>query len=240
MRREWLDSRVILLTLAGFGFPISVAMRLSSEEGWQIGNRMNTFTFIGIAFIVAVSIIHYWQARPSRSNRIAVNATLIFTVLGNIMLALGYLAIHSPYKVSADSGSVEPMGISTAQWTKDWLGAGQRFAADRVNKTLLVTYGDQDIVAGEQHIDISRTIFNKEMNGDALYPIRNGKIDYLFVDLRLTTARPVFGEYYEHWERSGTNPPSPSLMLKFDREPNIGRVYDNGFIVIYNVSRLHD
>ena len=239
LRREWLDSRIILLTLAGFGFPISVALRISSA-GWEIGHRISTFVFIGVAFVIAVSIVHFWQARPNRWNRIVVNAALVLMVLGNVMLGWGYLAIHSPYKVSADLGSIEPLGIGTAQWTKDWLGPGQRFSADRVNRTLLATYGDQNIISGMQHIDISRAIFSKQIDSDALYPIRQGRIDYLLLDLRLTTGRAVLGEYYEKWEHSGGYPPSPGFMLKFDRDSNIGRIYDNGFIVIYNVSRLHD
>jgi hypothetical protein len=238
IRREWLDSRIILLTLAALGFPISVTLRLSLAA-WEVGHRMSTFVFIGAAFVVAVSIVHFWQARPNRWSRISVRAALVLMVLGNVMLGWGSFAVHLPYRVSADEGSIESMGISTAEWTKEWLGPGQRFSADRVNKTLLATYGDQDIISAS-HVDISRAIFNKKIDGDALYPIRRGKINYLLVDLRLTTARAVFGGYYQSWEHSGGHPPSPSFMLKFDREPNVGRIYDNGFIVIYDLRRLHD
>jgi len=240
MRREWLDSRIILLTLAAFGFPISVALRLSSAA-WEIGHRMSTFVFIGAAFVVAVSLVHFWQARPNRWNRVSVKMALVLMVLGNVMLGWGYLAIHLPYKVGADPGSIEPMGINTARWTKEWLGPGQRFSADRVNKTLLATYGDQNVISAMQHVDISRAIFSKEIDGDVLYPIRKGRVNYLLVDLRLTTARAVLGEYYQSWEHSGGHPPPPNFMLKFDREPNVGRIYDNGFIVIYDLRRLlHD
>ena len=239
LRREWLDSRIILLTLAAFGFPLSVALRVSST-GWEIGYRMNTFVFIGVAFVVAVSVVHFWQARPARWNRIGVNAALVIMLLGTVMLSSGYRAIHSPYIVNADPGSIEPMGVGTAEWTKDWLGPGQRFSADRVNRTLLATYGDQNVISGMQHVDISRTIFNKEITGDVLYPIRFGKIDFLLADLRLTTARAVLGEYYEKGEHSGGYPPPPNFMLKFDREPDVARIYDNGFIVIYDVRRLRD
>ena len=239
MRREWLDSRIILLTMAAFGFPLSVVLRISSTA-WEIGYRMSTFVFIGAAFVIAVSIVHFWQARPNRWNRISVNAALMLTVLGNVMLSWGYLAIHLPYKVGADAGSIEPMGISTAKWTKEWLGPGQRFSADRDNRTLLATYGDQDVLTEMQRVQISRTIFSKELTGDTLYPIRYGKVDFLLIDLRLTTAHPMFGEYYETDEKSHGYPPSPWIMLKFDHEQNIGRIYDNGYIVIYDFRRLDD
>jgi hypothetical protein len=258
LQREWSDSRVILLALTAFGFPLSVALRLSSA-GWQIGNRMSTFVFIGVAFVVAVGVVRFWQApgktpaqgeytsrtggaiaRPIRWNRIGVNAALLLTLFGNVMLCTA-LPIHSPYRVGADADSIENMGIATAQWTKDWLGSGQRFASDRINRALLAVYGDQNVISSLQNINISRTIFSKKVTGDARYPIHLGKIDFLLVDLRLTTARAVLGEYYESWfEHPGGYPPSPDFMLKFDREANIGRIYDNGLIVIYDVSRLHD
>ena len=79
MRREWLDSRIVLLTLAAFGFPISVALRLSSAA-WEVGHRMSTFVFIGAAFVIAVSIVHFWQARPNRWNRISVNAAIVLMI----------------------------------------------------------------------------------------------------------------------------------------------------------------
>ena len=39
LRRRWRDSRIVVLTMFAFGFPVSVAFRLTIG-GWEIGNRM--------------------------------------------------------------------------------------------------------------------------------------------------------------------------------------------------------
>jgi hypothetical protein len=62
LARRWRDSRLVFLTVLAFGFPISVAFRLSIG-GWEIGNRMGTLAFFGVGLVVAVSIVHYWQGR---------------------------------------------------------------------------------------------------------------------------------------------------------------------------------
>ena len=61
VRRQW-NSRVVILTLGGFGFPISVALRLT-ENGWQIGNRMTNFVFVSVGLVIAVGVIHFWHPR---------------------------------------------------------------------------------------------------------------------------------------------------------------------------------
>ena len=43
----------IILTLSSFGFPVSNAMRLTSG-GWEFGNRMSAFAFLGVGLVVAV------------------------------------------------------------------------------------------------------------------------------------------------------------------------------------------
>jgi hypothetical protein len=239
-RREWGDSRVVLLTLAAFGFPVSIALRLSSS-GWEIGNRMNTFVFIAVGLVVAIAIVHFWQARITRWNVSLTSLALGTILLGGVIIGSPPKPIHGSYLVGADPGSVEPMGIEAAQWTRTWLGAGNRFSADRVNRTLLATYGDQNVISSIQNgIDASRVFLADKISPDTLYVIRKGKIDYLLVDLRLTTARALLGEYYERGEQTKGHPPLPSNLLKFDGDPNAARIFDNGWIVIYDVSRLHE
>jgi hypothetical protein len=73
-----------------------------------------------------------------------------------------------------------------------------------------------------------------------LYRIRTAKVDYLLVDLRLTMARSAMGEYFETGEPGGGEiPPAPSSFLKFD-DPRVSRVFDNGYIVIFDVRGLRD
>jgi hypothetical protein len=236
VRRRWNDSRAVLLTLGAFGFPLSVALRLT-ESGWEIGNRLNTFVFISVGLVIAVGVIHFWQSR--------VPYAIINLALGTILLSGVILSsntyIRGQYRVGGDPNSIEHMGVETARWTRTWLGAGNRFAADRVNRTLLATYGDQNVISSlGNRVDESRVFLSNTISPDTIYPIKEGKIDYLLTDLRLTTALPVLGEYYEKGDVPHGRPPLPSRLLKFDNDKRAARIFDDGYIVIYDVRRFHE
>lgn len=238
LRRRWRDSRVVFLTFLAFGFPISVAFRLT-VGGWEIGNRIGTFVFIAVGLVVGVSVVHFWQGRaPSGWRRIVPALALAIVVLGGVT-ASSLNPIRGHYRVVADAQSIEPMGIETALWTKAWLGAGNRFTSDRINRLLLASFGRQDvrteIVEG---VTTSRVFANETLGPDEFWSLARSDIDFLLVDLRLSTARPVLGFYFEQWE-AYQGRLSGSDLLKFNDVKGIARIYDNGWIVIYDVRRLH-
>jgi hypothetical protein len=238
--RRWRDSRVVFLTVLAFGFPISVAFRLSIG-GWEIGNRMGTFAFFGVGLVVAVSIVHYWQGSLPQGWRRSLPAlALAIIVLGGVTSS-SLDPIKGPYKVGADEQSIEPMGIDTALWTRTWLGAGNRFTSDRINRLLLAGYGRQDVrVSVANGVDAGRVFKASKLDADEYWALAKGDIDFLLVDLRLSTALPVLGFYFEPWELKSTRPLSAAALLKFDHVNGITRIYDNGFIVIYDVRGMHE
>ena len=239
--RRWRDSRLVLLTLLAFGFPVSIAFRLSGG-GWEIGNRMGTLAFFGVGLVIAVSIVHYWQGRAQQGwwFRRAPPLALAIIVLGGVTSST-INPIQGHYKVGADGHSVEPMGIDTALWTKTWLGPGNRFTSDRINRLLLAGYGRQDArLAVFQGVDAGRVFMSKTLEPDEYWALAKGDIEFLLVDLRLSMALPVLGFYFEPWEPRATAPPSAAALLKFNNIKGISRIYDNGYIVIYDVRGLHE
>jgi hypothetical protein len=238
-RRKWRDSRVVLLTLAAFGFPISVAFRLTGA-GWEIGNRMGAFVFIAVGLVVAVAIVHFWQPRKAPWRLAATSLALGIILLGGLAIGSANQAVRGPYTPGADAASIEPMGIAASSWTRQWLGEGNRFASDRVNRLLLATYGQQEIVTTiNAHVDESRIFLTRRITPDVLYWIKKGRIDYLLVDLRITTAPALLGRFYEADEPGQGAPPPPSMLLKFDTAPHVARIFDDGWIVIFDVRALH-
>ncbi len=238
--RRWRDSRLVFLTILAFGFPVSVAFRLSIG-GWEIGNRMGTLAFFGVGLVVAVSIVHYWQRySPQGWRRSAPALALSIIVLGGVTSS-SLNPIQGRYKVGADDQSIEPMGVATALWTKAWLGPGNRFTSDRINRLLLASYGRQDArLAVSEGVDAGRVFRAETLSSDEYWALAKGDIDFLLVDMRLSTALPVLGFYFEPWEPKSTAPLSPAALLKFNRIDGVTRIYDNGFIVIYDVRGLHE
>jgi hypothetical protein len=160
-------------------------------------------------------------------------------VLGGVTSA-SLNPIQERYKVGADEQSIESMGIETALWTKAWLGPGNRFTSDRINRLLLAGYGRQDVkLAVSKGVDAGRVFRAKTLGSDNYWALANGDVDFLLVDLRLSTALPVLGFYFEPWEPRSATPLSAAALLKFDKVDGITRIYDNGYIVIYDVRGLH-
>ncbi|MER8406067.1 hypothetical protein NKH16_15150 [Mesorhizobium sp. M1307] len=240
LKRRWRDSRLVLLTFLAFGLPVSVAFRLTIA-GWEIGNRMGTFVFIAVGLVVAVSIVHFWQGRtPHGWRRIASTLALAVIILGGVTSAT-LNPIRGRYRVAADQESIEPMGIETARWTKEWLGPGNRFTSDRINRLLLAEYGRQDArVKIKEGVFAARIFEGETLGPDNFWALARSDIDFLLVDLRLSTAPPVLGFYFEPWQGQQETPPAGAELLKFNDIKGVTRIYDNGWIVIYDVRALHE
>lgn len=240
LERRWRDSRIVFLTFLAFGFPISVAFRLNVSS-WEIGNRMGTFAFFGVGLVVATSVVQFWQGPTARWwRRVAPQLALAVIVLGGV--TAGWLnPIRGRYRVGADAESIEPMAIGTALWTKERLGPGNRFVADRVNLMLLATYGRQDVrIFMGAGIADSRVYEPETLPPEDLYALKGGDIEFLLSDMRLSMGPPVLGFYFQPWEKTAGEPLFPASLLKFDRIEGIGRIYDNGWIKIYDLRGLHE
>jgi hypothetical protein len=240
LRRRWRDSRLVLVAFLAFAFPLSVVLRLGIGS-WEIGNRMGTLAFVGAGPVVAVAVVRFWQGRMPRGwTRLGPALALIVIVLGGVTAAT-IDPIRGPYRAGGDAESIEPMAIETALWAKRWLGPGHRFVADRVNRLLLGGYGRQDVKVEVVKGVAAGSVYEAEkLSPDDLYALTRSDLDFMLVDMRLSTAPPLLGFYFESWEPNLGQPISPVALLKFDKIPSVGRIYDNGAIKIYDVRGLHE
>jgi hypothetical protein len=241
MRLRWSDNWMVLIALAAVGFPISVGFRLTSA-GWEIGSRMGPFVFLGVGLVIAIALVRFWQPAGTgrwRSLGVAVALTLCF--VGGIATGWGNPSNRTMYRVIADAASVEPMGIDAAQWTRNWLGPHNRFAADRINRVLLATYGRQTIVTTLfDDVDTSFVFHAPRLTRGELAALTRGHVEYLMVDMRMTTALPRFGYYFEkgeYQERPG-EPIAAESLLKFNGSPGFDRLFDNGSQIVFGTTGL--
>jgi hypothetical protein len=234
------NTRLGLLTLLTLCWPLSVVLRLSAG-GWEIGNRMGPFVFLGVGIVIAAGIIHFWDRVFGRVSPFVIGWSMAILFLGGVITGWGFSAAGTPYRVSADAASVEPMGIEAASWSQQWLGRGNKFATDRPNQILLATYGKQVVSSSlDGEGDYSYIFVGEGLSENELAIIRSNEIHYLLVDLRLTQALPAFGSYFGSGEDDEIHehPPDPRAFLKFSDMPHVSRVYDNGWIDIFDISGL--
>ncbi len=235
-RRYRANAAAIALSLGALGYPLSLLFRLTSA-GSEAANRATEFVFLGIAFVIGVGIVDFWLRRTVAWRKLTLalaGGAIIF--MGGVILGFApWARFPGPYLVSADSRSIEPEGISSAQWARASLGPNQRFVADRTNALLLGSYGDAD-TATTWAIVLSPKFGRNQLN-----LIREGQVHYALVDQRLATSLPVTGVYFEKGEPDAltyTFPINPQDFTKFDESPSISRIFDGGDILIYDTGGL--
>jgi len=88
---------------------------------------------------------------------------------------------------------------------------------------------------------VTSVFFSSSLSPDEVSILQHAKIGYLVVDLRLSTALPSIGFYFEPGEPGSfhhTKPIDPKDLTKFNTISQINRVFDSGDIVIYGVGGL--
>lgn len=244
--------------LGALSYPVTLALRLTGG-GWEISARSSVFVYIPLAFVMAVGLERCWL--PDRFawltrwiepwRRLLWLKPFAFAPYALIMFAGGVIAGWSPwarmpwpYMVGADTRSVEPQGLAAAEWARDLLGPDHRIAADRINMTLMGTYGEQRMITHLiDHVSISGIFLATRIGPNEVAALRDGRIEYIVVDQRTTRAPPLDGHYYESWEQMVVPfkaPVSRAVLDKFLVMPRVSRLLDSGDIQIYDVGALAD
>jgi hypothetical protein len=245
-RGGWLgnNSWLVALTLLTLAFPASIVFRLT-RSGWEIGNRIGALSFLGVGLVVAIGVAALWQgASRSRTRAAALGIVAAVILIGGVISGQGpWILVPAHFKASADGASIEPMGISAARWALRWLGPGNLFASDRISRLLLATYGRQDVATTLQDPrDTSFAILSDKLGRGERDVLRQVGIQYVLVDLRITTSLPAVGVYFDGavMDRSYVMPPAPKSLLKFDAEREVSRPFDNGYQIVYDLRELDD
>ena len=232
------SSALVVLAASALLFPVSVGLRLT-PNGWEIGNRLGPFIFVGVAIVIGIAVRYFWQMRPSIFVTGSLAAAIVTIIFSGMVSGWGVDALRGPYQISADAPSIERMGIAASRWTTAGLGPGNRFASDRVNQILLGGYGKQiSLTSIRNDVEVSRLFLSDTWSPEEIGIISGAQVDYVLVDLRLTVGRPKFGYFDNGPENPSTELPAKSL-LKFNTVSGVSRVYDNGYIIIYDVRSIN-
>jgi hypothetical protein len=264
IRKHRHNAFAVVLGLFALLYPVTQAFRFT-EFGAEITDRAAAFLFLPIAYVLILLLTYFWLPPIHNTNKsfrrtitfllsasghdtarflrprttVLITSALAVIFLGSVIVASGanLSALPGPYIVGADTRSIEPEGIEAATWSLTALGPGNHMAADRINQMLMSTYGGQRMITDlDDQVDISPLFLSSQLGTAEVGIIHYAQIRYVVVDLRLSTALPLNGFYFE-----SDQPKSPiqkDALTKFNTIPQINRIFDSGNIVIYDTRAL--
>jgi len=237
-RRYRRNALALTMAVASLGYLASIVFRVISSQGAELTGRSWSFTFVVVGFVLAVAVVEIRKKRPERWMRFALPAVCILIFLGGIVSGMPpyWGRLPGPYLVSGDERSVEPQGVMAAYWAREELGPFNRMATDFTDHILMGSYGEQ-----APDTALSTVFFSPQFGPDDQQWLRDYAIRYMVVDQRLSTALPAKGYYFNRHEPDAyehKQPIAAESLAKFNSLAEVGRIYDSGDIVIYDVREL--
>jgi hypothetical protein len=212
------------------------------EKGPEIASRIGPFMFVGIAFVLAAGATRLYGSDAvsgARLRHVALAAVATMMFWGNFLVSFPRWALlPGEYQASADTRSVEAQSMEMVYWIDSYLGQEKRVAADRINGLLMVAYGRQYQVTGSwNNINVPGVFLDVPFTPTEYWTLCVGGIEYLVVDNRFLTHRPLLGFYYEieENERPYLEPLAPAVLEKFKTLPELSLIYNGGDLLIYQV-----
>ena len=237
---------VAALAIGAVSWYVIVAVRLFVDDGGELAGRASTFVFVPAGFIAALAVIRLtdnslrWPVIRADVRRRAPMVIAIAVIVALVLVLNGLVngwppyweRLPGPYQVAGAERSVGPEQVASANWVLAILGPGNRFATDEGDLPVLGSYGDQDTVGDDGYLYTSPAL-----TPAAAQQVQDQSIEYVLVDLRLSTMLPASGQYFPVDPNAGryTRPLPRVGLAKFNQVPGVARIYDSGNIIIYDL-----
>lgn len=249
--------RPALLVAAGVAalYPLSLIPRFA-PAGVAISGRSSEYLYAGLGCIVgmlAEAVITYtprpragWPWSKIRMltgrgrARAAVTALMTLVFIGGVTVGTPFTEIlpEAANPVGYPS-SVQPDVFVAAVWARTNLGSARTFAANAQDAPVLGSYGDQNPISESAAIPI---FFASTMDSAVVRAIRQAKVDYILVDLRMADGVPINPSYYfTPYEPHGSyhaHPLPSSYLTKFGTTSCDSLIYSAGPLQIYDLTPI--
>ncbi|HET9074343.1 MAG TPA: hypothetical protein VFN48_07170 [Solirubrobacteraceae bacterium] len=233
--RRWVQ----LFALLGLAYPVILGVRLTAADGPELATRGLTYAMLVIAFPAAILLVSLTPLRLG-GRRLGFGVAFLAVAL----LALGAIVEGLPpayerlpghfYVASFESG-VDARVTAVGGWAaRTWTANDQRVACDV--SVCSEWSGRAGAVASTTASPLFYTASVARLNA----VVKALALDWVETDQRWTTQVPRTGSYFPNDSRANahTHPLPLSWLTKFDRDPLIDRVYDDGDIHVYRVSSV--
>lgn len=231
---------MLALAVAALAYPATLPLRLT-VSGVAVVGRAPEFLFVGVGLILAFAEDSFWRNRAQWLKTLLFCGYTMLVITGGI--AIGWpppsSRLPGPYRVAADTRSVELQGVSAAQWMHEYLGPGHRLIADWMNGHLAAAYGDQMLVtSSSEGLNVAMVVLSSKIGLEERSVLMRGQIRYVLTDLRLSRGLPQTGFYFDGIEPGAfqhREPPDRAVLEKFDNLDGVSRIFDSGDIRLYDL-----
>jgi hypothetical protein len=228
-----------LMSVGRLGYPIILLGRFAPGAS-EITSRASTFIFLMFAGPIGVWLANLLRDRPAR-QRAGIAALSLIPFLGGLILGSGpdWARVPGPHLVGAEARSLDRHVVGAVDWMNEHLPKGSRVAGDRMSNALLDAGGRMRVVSNiSSQVGAGPLFFGDQFGRYERSLLRDGNIQYVLVDTRLATSVPRVGGYVEPGEAEPGARVTARALRKFDATPGSIRVYDDGLVQVYDVTRL--
>jgi len=233
IRQLWQVRRanVRLAAVGACGFFAVLGVRIAGDG--EIAARGLTYVLLFAAIPIAAVVVRVWAtgARPWRAVVSALMVTLLFVGFSVVGWPPTWEAVPGKFHIAGFESGVDGANTAAAKWARSGIGSGHRVACDLGTCSLFGAYGRQDALS-----DASALFYAPSFGPQTDRLVRDIGIEFAAVDLRLGRQLPIQGEYFRADTGTAKDRPIPQLDLaKFDAAPQVGRIYDNGTVRLYDL-----
>jgi hypothetical protein len=224
---------VILFCFGGAAFFATLGLRLA-PGAWETGNRAGMYLFIGLAFVVAYAVLRLMLTGP----RLLVRRAALLGCIGIVVIG-GAIAgwpwdsqLAQPTRITAEGSEIESEPITLARWIGERLPK-RKFAAADADARMILAPGGAQAKTGEA-LAIKTILPETSLSNWELPSLRGNGLGYIVADRRTEATDPGRGSFFFVPGSEGDVLLPLAAMHKFG-ERRLGRVYDSGNIVVYNL-----
>ena len=231
-RHPW----IIGMTLGSLGWFVDLGIRLGTPDGQELAGRAATFVYIPVSVLAALALTRVVNSGPVRRWGAAVTGVVVASVLTLLIdgLANGWPPswerLPGPHLVSSFEASVNPEEIQDSFWTAQYMGPGNRIAADAGIYPVLIGYGGQNPLGYVDYM-YSTPGWDRPTAGLAAA----NAVQYVETDTRLTKSLPPSGNYFPNSKATVTTPLAPAALTKYNNITGVAHVFDDGTINFYDL-----
>jgi hypothetical protein len=217
-----------------------LGVREFAADGAELAGRLLTFAAVFTSVTVALVLVPTWQIgeRLRRFVRPAAVAVSVVIFLGATMSGwpAPWELLPGSFRVAGFESGIDRQNREAVQWFRANLGRNRRVACETSICSLAGAYAGAYPIPDEPSL-----YYATEMTPSVVSLIHRRRIEYLFVDMRMSREAPVSGHLFRTASsRAGLQDPAVPLsgLTKFRGVAGIQLIYDSGPIQIYDVREL--